>query len=216
MTAAPFTAQDFAWRLGRGAEQARDAGLTGLLVTPGPDLLYFTGYAPIAITERITMLVIDGSREPSMIVPILERPDAEDAPAAGVVSLTDWKDGDDPYAATAALLDPEGRYAISDSAWAMHVLGLQATLPGVELRLGDERAPDAARGQERGRDRAARRPRVPLPTRASRTSPASASRAARRARSPPTSPASCASTDTRRSTSPSSAPGPTAPTRTTR
>ena len=129
MTAAPFTARDFAWRLGRGAEQAREAGLTGLLVAPGPDLLYFTGYAPIAITERITMLVIDGSREPSMIVPILERPDAEDAPAAGVVSLTDWTDGDDPYAATAALLDPDGRYAISDSAWAMHVLGLQATLP---------------------------------------------------------------------------------------
>jgi Xaa-Pro aminopeptidase len=129
MTAAPFTAHDFAWRLGRGAEQAREAGLTGLLVTPGPDLLYFTGYAPIAITERITMLVIDGSREPSMIVPILERPDAEDAPAAGVLALTDWTDGDDPYAATAALLDPDGRYAISDSAWAMHVLGLQATLP---------------------------------------------------------------------------------------
>ena len=129
MTAAPFTVEDFAWRLGRGAEQAREAGLTGLLVTPGPDLLYFTGYAPIAITERITMLVIDGSREPSMIVPILERPDAEGAPAAGVVSLTDWTDGDDPYAATAALLDPDGRYAISDSAWAMHVLGLQAALP---------------------------------------------------------------------------------------
>ena len=61
MTAHRSPREDFAWRLGRGAEQAREAGLTGLLVTPGPDLLYFTGYAPIAITERITMLVIDGS-----------------------------------------------------------------------------------------------------------------------------------------------------------
>ena len=129
MNAAPFTAEDFAGRLDRGAEQAAEAGLTGLLVAPGPDLLYFTGYAPIAITERITMLVIDGSRAPAMIVPILERPDAEDAPAAGVLSLTDWTDGDDPYAATATLLDPNGRYAISDSAWAMHLLGLQRTLP---------------------------------------------------------------------------------------
>ena len=126
----PFTSEDFAVRIARAATQASDAGLTGLLVTPGPDLLYLTGYAPIAITERITMLAIQAGRVPEMIVPILERPDAEDAPSAAVVSLRDWTDGDDPYAATAAMLDPAGRYAISDSAWAMHVLGLQGSLPG--------------------------------------------------------------------------------------
>jgi D-alanyl-D-alanine dipeptidase len=130
MTAPAFTSRDFAQRLARGASHAAEAGLTGLLVTPGPDLLYFTGYAPIAITERITMLVISAAGDPSMIVPILERPDAEDAPAAGALKLVDWTDGHDPYEATAALLDENGRYAISDSAWAMHVLGLQRTLPG--------------------------------------------------------------------------------------
>jgi Xaa-Pro aminopeptidase len=124
-----FTTEDFAARMARAAAQASDAGLTGVLVTPGPDLVYFTGYAPIAITERITMLAIQAGRDPEMIVPILERPDAEDAPSAGAVSLRDWTDGDDPYAATAAMLDTAGRYAISDSAWAMHVLGLQAALP---------------------------------------------------------------------------------------
>ncbi len=121
---------NFAQRLERGAHHAADAGLTGLLVTPGPDLLYFTGYAPIAITERITMLVVEASGEPSMIVPILERPDVEEAPAANALRIVDWTDGTDPYEATAALLDPAGRYAISDSAWAMHVLALQRTLPG--------------------------------------------------------------------------------------
>jgi D-alanyl-D-alanine dipeptidase len=125
----PFTSEDFARRMGRAAKQAADAGLTGVLVTPGPDLMYFTGYAPVAITERITMLVLGPSREPAMIVPNLERPDAEDAPGAGALSLTDWADGSDPYAATAPLLESDGRYAISDSAWAMHVLGLQRTLP---------------------------------------------------------------------------------------
>jgi Xaa-Pro aminopeptidase len=124
-----FTTEDFAARITRAAAQASDAGLTGVLVTPGPDLVYFTGYAPIAITERITMLAIQAGHDPKMIVPILERPDAEDAPSAGAVSLRDWTDGDDPYATTAGMLDPAGRYAISDSAWAMHVLGLQATLP---------------------------------------------------------------------------------------
>jgi Xaa-Pro aminopeptidase len=113
----------------RATSQAADAGLTGVLVTPGPDLVYFTGYQPVAITERITMLVLQGSREPAMIVPVLERPDAQAAPGAAGLALTDWADGSDPYAATAGLLDPRGRYAISDSAWAMHLLGLQQALP---------------------------------------------------------------------------------------
>ena len=35
-----------------------------------------------------------------------------------------------PLRAAAPLLDPTGRYAISDAAWAMHLLGLQSALPG--------------------------------------------------------------------------------------
>ncbi len=55
---APFTAHDFAARIARPASSAERAGLAGVLVAPGPDLLYLTGYAPVAITERITMLVV--------------------------------------------------------------------------------------------------------------------------------------------------------------
>jgi len=119
---------DFANRMERAVEQAREAGLTGVLLTPGPDLVYFTGYDPV-VTERITLLALQGSREPAMIVPILERPGAEGAPGASALSLADWTDGSDPYTATAMLLDPRGSYAISDSAWTMHVLGLQQALP---------------------------------------------------------------------------------------
>jgi Xaa-Pro aminopeptidase len=126
----PFTADDFAQRMERAATQAAEAGLTGVLVTPGPDLVYFTGYQPIAITERMTLLALQASREPAMIVPVLERPDAEGAPGASALKVTDWTDGSDPYAATAELLDAKGTYAISDSAWAMHVLALQQALPG--------------------------------------------------------------------------------------
>jgi Xaa-Pro aminopeptidase len=126
----PFTTADFRQRMERATAQAAAAGLTGVLVTPGPDLIYFTGYQPVAITERITMLALHASRDPAMIVPVLERPDAEAAPGAAALSLSDWPDGSDPYAATAALLEERGRYALSDSAWAMHLLGLQGTLPG--------------------------------------------------------------------------------------
>jgi Xaa-Pro aminopeptidase len=129
VTPRPFTIEDFKGRMERAAKEAADAGLTGVLVTPGPDLIYFADYMPVAITERITMLVIQASKEPAMIVPILERPDAESAAGSPAVAISDWTDGSDPYAATAKLLDPKGRYAISDGAWAMHVLGLQQTLP---------------------------------------------------------------------------------------
>jgi Xaa-Pro aminopeptidase len=125
----PFTTADFVQRMERATALATDAGFTGLLVTPGPDLVYFTGYQPTAITERITLLALQAEREAAMIVPVLERPDAEPAPGVAAVSLADWADGSDPYAATARLLDPRGRYAVSDSAWAMHVLALQEALP---------------------------------------------------------------------------------------
>jgi Xaa-Pro aminopeptidase len=126
---APFTADDFARRMERAADQAEAAGLTGILVAPGPDLIYLAGYMPVAITERLTMLVVQKGRGPAMITPTLERPDAEAAPSAGTIALTDWTDGSDPYAAAAPLLDPEGTYAISDSAWALQLLGLQHVLP---------------------------------------------------------------------------------------
>ena len=125
----PFTADDFAARRVRAAQAGDEAGLAGLLLTPGPDLMYFTGYAPVAITERITMLVIPVRGDPTMIVPKLERPDAENASGVAGLQLVDWSDGSDPYEATARLLAGAGRYAISDSAWAMHLLGLQGRLP---------------------------------------------------------------------------------------
>ncbi len=125
----PFTARDFAARRVRAATVAREAGLTGLLLTPGPDLTYFTGYAPVAITERITMLVIPADGEATLMVPRLERPDAENAAGVDGLRMVDWADGSDPYEATGSLVATTGRYAISDSAWAMHLLGLQRQLP---------------------------------------------------------------------------------------
>ena len=105
---APFTAQDFAGRMERAAAQA-----AAVLVAPGPDLEYLTGYMPVAITERLTMLVLQPDREPAMITPTLERPDAERAPSADTITLSDWSDGHDPYAAAAPLLDPKAKPPLS-------------------------------------------------------------------------------------------------------
>jgi D-alanyl-D-alanine dipeptidase len=130
----PFTKDDYAARMSRVADDAAGAGLNGLIVAPGPDLVWLTGYQPTAITERLTMLVLTPDREPTLLVPVLERPDAEGAEGAGALSIIDWPDGADPYPLAGGLLRPDGRFGISDSAWAMHLLGLQATLPGTSYR----------------------------------------------------------------------------------
>ncbi|WP_432192638.1 aminopeptidase P family protein [Streptomyces sp. bgisy027] len=127
---APFTADDYRARMERAARAAADAGLSGLLVAPGPDLVWLTGYAPTAETERLTLLVLVPGRDPVLVVPALEAPDAAKASGAPGLTLRDWTDGKDPYAATAALLDASGRFGISDNAWSMHLLALQRALPG--------------------------------------------------------------------------------------
>ncbi|MFF3482537.1 M24 family metallopeptidase [Streptomyces sp. NPDC002701] len=140
-TPAPFTAGDYQARMERAVRAAAAAGLAGVLVAPGPDLVWLTGYAPPAATERLTLLVLAAGQEPVLVVPTLEAPDAERAVGAPALTLRDWTDGDDPYAATARLLDASGvlhslkggagaRFGVSDNAWALHLLGLQKALPG--------------------------------------------------------------------------------------
>ncbi|MFE5401163.1 aminopeptidase P family protein [Streptomyces sp. NPDC056580] len=129
-TPAPFTADDYRARMERATRSAAGAGLAGLLVAPGPDMVWLTGYTPTAVTERLTVLVLTPGRDPVLVVPALEAPDAERAPAASVLTLRDWTDAKDPYAVTAGLLEDHGRLGISDNTWAMHLLGLQRILPG--------------------------------------------------------------------------------------
>ncbi|MFE2036930.1 aminopeptidase P family protein [Streptomyces scopuliridis] len=126
----PFTADDYRARMARAAGSAAEAGLAGVLIAPGPDLTYLTGYRPTADTERLTMLVVAAGQDPVLVVPTLEAPDAARAPGAPALTLRDWTDGKDPYGVTAPLLDPAGRFGVSDNAWAMHLLGLQQALPG--------------------------------------------------------------------------------------
>jgi D-alanyl-D-alanine dipeptidase len=127
---APFTGDDYAARMARVVHAAGTAGLDGVVVAPGPDLVWLTGYRPTAITERLTMLVLRPDQEPTLVVPALERPDAEAATGASRLRIVDWPDGQDPYDVAARVLDPDGRYGMSDSTWALHLLGLQRTLPG--------------------------------------------------------------------------------------
>jgi Xaa-Pro aminopeptidase len=137
----PFTTADYAARMARVASDARAAGLAGVIVTPGPDLVWLTGYQPTAITERLTALVVAADAEPALLVPTLERPDAEAAPGAAATQLLDWIDGMDPYDAASPLIRADGTFGISDNAWSMHLLGLEARLPGTSYRALTECLP---------------------------------------------------------------------------
>ena len=124
-----FTAEDYAARMARVVDQSGEAGLDAVVVAPGPDLVWLTGYRPTAITERLTLLVLAPGTTPALLVPVLERPDAEAAAGAAALEVRDWTDGSDPYRAAAGRLRADGRFGISDATWSAHLLGLQQTLP---------------------------------------------------------------------------------------
>lgn len=126
---------DFSDRLQRARKAADAAGIDALLVTPGPDLFYLTGYAAIAL-ERLTCLVLPRDGEPVLVVPALERPAAEASPVSGLgIEVLDWAETADPYALVASRLGGAARAAVDDHMHAAKVLGLRAALPGVEQVL---------------------------------------------------------------------------------
>ncbi|SCF10275.1 Xaa-Pro aminopeptidase [Micromonospora viridifaciens] len=115
------------------------AGLDALLLTPGSDLRYLTGYDAHE-GERLTCLVLPAEGEPTLIVPVLERPGAEasPAPAAGV-RIVDHADGTDPYPLVrAALPGAVAAVGLADRMWAEQVLALRAALPDAAQRLASE------------------------------------------------------------------------------
>jgi Xaa-Pro aminopeptidase len=123
-------AHDHAGRMARAAEGTADQRLGGLVVAPGPDLVYLTGYEAPPL-ERLTALVVRPDADPILIVPELERPRAEASPAGGTVDIESWPDGGDPYPLVGKLLgDPAGPVGASDRMWAVHLMALQRELPG--------------------------------------------------------------------------------------
>jgi len=125
------------------------AGLDALLITPGSDLRYLTGYHAHAL-ERLTCLVLPAEGEATLIVPRLERPAAEASPAPGTgVRIVDHEDGTDPYPLVKRALSgrasgagndsgPARAVGLADRMWAAQVLALRDALPEARQRLASE------------------------------------------------------------------------------
>ncbi|MGH2466821.1 MAG: M24 family metallopeptidase [Candidatus Limnocylindrales bacterium] len=128
-------------RLAASREALRAVGAGVLLVGPGADLRWLTGYAAPAL-ERLTMLVLPVDDAPLLVVPRLERAGGAACPAAaaGLLGLATWEETDDPFAvvagaAGAAARERRARLLVGDRLWATFVLGLQAALPWARLGL---------------------------------------------------------------------------------
>ena len=129
-----FTKNDFAARMRRVVSAAVEMDLAGVIATPvrissgSPDTgqrRSLSGCRCWCFLRRLSRPCL--SQSSSGLTPRLPR----ERPAS---RLVDWEIGTDPYEVAGPLLRPDGEFGISDSAWAMHLLGLQRALPASHYR----------------------------------------------------------------------------------
>ncbi|SFE63412.1 Xaa-Pro aminopeptidase [Actinacidiphila alni] len=126
-------------RLTKARTEAAAAGVQALLVSPGPDLRYLTGYQALPL-ERLTCLVVPVEGDPFLVVPRLEQPSAQASPAGGLgIEIVGFDETDDAYGLIARRL-PAGtaRFAVDDHMWAQKLLAFQAALPRAEAVLAGD------------------------------------------------------------------------------
>jgi Xaa-Pro aminopeptidase len=119
-------------RLQRVRARMAEMDVQALLLSHGADLPWLTGYRAMPL-ERLTLLVLPLEGEPVLFVPALEAPRVPDLP--GEIALRPWHETEDPLSLAAAALGPgaAARVALSDRAWAVTLLGLQARLVGTSF-----------------------------------------------------------------------------------
>ena len=142
MTAGPGTvqtghAEDLypAGRLALAAQAAASAGLGALLLTPGPDLRYLTGYDTHP-SERLTCLAVPARGPAFLVVPRLELASAQASPAAGMdLEIVSWDETDDPFRIVGQRLAGISSAGLAEQMWALMVLRLRDALPGTRQAL---------------------------------------------------------------------------------
>jgi Xaa-Pro aminopeptidase len=128
-------------RIRRAQDATAQAGLDALLLTPGADLRYLTGYDAVPL-ERLTCLVVPADGDPVLVVPLLERPAALASPVGSMdLEIAAWQETDDPVALVVDRLRTYGRGALpkrvglANRMWAEQVLRFRDRLPDAELGL---------------------------------------------------------------------------------
>ena len=116
-----------------GAVRAQALGV--LLLTPGPDLRYVTGYDAKQL-ERLTCLVVPSSADPFLVVPALELKAAQASPAGDLgVELVTWGETTDPFGIIKSRVGDPHSIALADRMWALHVLQFEQAFAGAGKQL---------------------------------------------------------------------------------
>lgn len=117
-------------RIQHVSNSLKDKSIEAMLVTPGSDLSYLTGYHAVPL-ERLTVLVLARGHDPFMIVPLLEKSTAEASPFGKTGwDIIAWGENDDPYSLiTSRIGEPHGLLALDNHMWAERVLILQERFP---------------------------------------------------------------------------------------
>jgi Xaa-Pro aminopeptidase len=122
-------------RLALAAEAAAGAGLGALLLTPGPDLRYLSGYDTHP-SERLTCLAVPAQGPPFLVVPRLEYASAQASPAGGMdLEILIWDETDDPFRLVAGRLPGITSVGLAGQMWAMMVLRFRDALPGARQAI---------------------------------------------------------------------------------
>jgi Xaa-Pro aminopeptidase len=128
-------------RVRRAQQATADAGIDALLLTPGADLRYLTGYDATAL-ERLTCLILPADGDPVLVVPLLERPAALASPVSRLdLEVVAWNETDDPFRLVADRLRSygqggvPGQVGVANRMWAEQVLRFRDVLPETELTL---------------------------------------------------------------------------------
>ncbi|HEY6494342.1 MAG TPA: Xaa-Pro peptidase family protein [Trebonia sp.] len=125
-------------RLAQVAAAVRARGLDVLLLTPGPDLRYVTGYDAKQL-ERLTCLAVPAEGDPFLLVPALELKAAQASPAGALaLDIRTWGETEDPFGIIRAAVGTPGSVGLSDRMWALHVLQFAGAFPGARQRLASE------------------------------------------------------------------------------
>lgn len=118
----------YARRLAAAAAATAEAGLSGLVITPGYDLRYLVGSRAQTL-ERFTALVLPASGDPTVVVPRLELASLKGSAITELgLAVRDWVDGDDPYQLVRVALGGPAATAVTDSMPALHLLPLAGVL----------------------------------------------------------------------------------------
>ncbi|MDQ6657179.1 MAG: Xaa-Pro peptidase family protein [Actinomycetota bacterium] len=123
-------------RIRRLGDEAAQAGADVVLIGPGADLRYFVGHS-VSSHERFTCLAVTPGGAATLLVPTLERPGWNGTSVESLgMDIATWNDGQDPYAALAAML-PDGARTLAVDYYlpAVHALGMQSAVTGSALAL---------------------------------------------------------------------------------